>query len=122
MSNQRVVLHLKVPYLTQWGQNLVVTGAGALFGNWDAAKGHKMSCYHVEEQLIWEAKLEVPLLPQYSYSFAVVDEAGNKDFVEFLPQSISLPEGLSNGDTIHVFHEWQVGCSCFEVIWENVVQ
>ena len=34
-EEKRILLHFKTRYLTKWGQNLVVSGAGVLFGNYD---------------------------------------------------------------------------------------
>lgn len=35
---RRVHLHIRVPYMTQWGQHLVLVGSGALLGNFSVSK------------------------------------------------------------------------------------
>ena len=59
-QQRRVVLHFSVPYLTHWGQSVVVYGASAVLGGWDAKRGHALACRHEGEALIWEARVRVP--------------------------------------------------------------
>ena len=34
-EDKRILLHFVTNYFTKWGENVVVSGAGALFGNFD---------------------------------------------------------------------------------------
>jgi hypothetical protein len=34
-EEKRILLHFVTKYFTQWGQNVVVSGSGVLFGNYD---------------------------------------------------------------------------------------
>jgi len=34
-EEKRILLHFVTKYLTKWGQNVVVSGAGVLFGSYD---------------------------------------------------------------------------------------
>lgn len=49
---QRVFVHLKVQYMTQWGERVVIYGEGALLGSWDSAKGYSLHCHHVGTELV----------------------------------------------------------------------
>ncbi len=59
-EQRRVVLHFSVPYLTHWGQSVMVYGASAALGGWDAKRGHPLTCRHEGEALVWEARVHVP--------------------------------------------------------------
>jgi hypothetical protein len=66
---RRVCLYFRVPYMTVWGQSLVVSGDGRALGDWDPLHGAKMSCKHVGEELVWEAHLSVPYTDSFRYRF-----------------------------------------------------
>ncbi|KAF5838691.1 hypothetical protein DUNSADRAFT_2387 [Dunaliella salina] len=74
MGSKRINLHLRVPFFTTWGQNLVVCGAGAMMGNWDPKRGHPMHCHHEKDVLVWEALLTLPWQAQFSYKYVVVED------------------------------------------------
>ena len=59
-EQRRVVLHFSVPYLTHWGQSVLVYGASAALGGWDAKRGQPLTCRHEGEALVWEARVHVP--------------------------------------------------------------
>ena len=52
----RVTLRFRVPYATQWGENLVLTGDDDRLGAWEPARGSWMQCTHVGDELIWQAR------------------------------------------------------------------
>ena len=59
-EQRRVVLSFSIPYPTSWGQSVIVYGASAVLGGWDAKRGHSLTCKHEGEALIWEARVRVP--------------------------------------------------------------
>jgi Starch binding domain len=103
------VIHLRVPYPTRWGQNLVVTGAGAALGNWEVKRGHWMSCHHLADQLVWEAVLSVPLVPRFTYKYVVVNELLETEATEERTRKLELPPDLEAGHVVDVFDVWQAG-------------
>lgn len=58
-EQRRVVLSFSIPYPTSWGQSVIVYGASAVLGGWDAKRGHSLTCKHEGEALIWEARVHV---------------------------------------------------------------
>jgi Starch binding domain len=56
-SAQRVHLQFRVPFLSTWGQSVLLIGQGALLGNWDVKKGVKMSCKH-EDVLVRQSNMK----------------------------------------------------------------
>uniref|UniRef100_A0A7S3QVA9 4-alpha-glucanotransferase n=2 Tax=Dunaliella tertiolecta TaxID=3047 RepID=A0A7S3QVA9_DUNTE len=110
MGSKRINLHLRVPFFTSWGQNLVVCGAGAMMGNWDPKRGHPMHCHHEKDVLVWEALLSLPWQAQFSYKYVVVedgDDDGKKmEKWELDEHVISLPSTLKNGDVVEVLDTW----------------
>lgn len=65
--DRHVSLHFRVPYMTVWGQSLVVSGDGRALGDWDPLAGARMSCKHVGEELVWEAHVSVPFVDSLRY-------------------------------------------------------
>ena len=106
-STPRVTLLFRVPYMTQWGQNLVVVGAGERLGEWKARAGPWMGCSFEGETLVWTVILSVPWTPAIEYKYAVVDEQ-----VEVVRQE-SLLDSF-----IYYFGAWSV----FQVSWLEMLQ
>ncbi|GAX79494.1 hypothetical protein CEUSTIGMA_g6935.t1 [Chlamydomonas eustigma] len=108
--DQRINIHFRIPYFTRWGQNLVITGAGALLGDWDPSKGQTMRCHHEgQDVLIWEALISLPWQPSYKYKYAVVQHSEGLMKVDKLDQQeriVTLPEGLNSGDVVEVMDVW----------------
>lgn len=102
----RVSLHFKVPYWTQWGQNLVVL----LSQGSDGTKRHALSCMHQGEELVWEGETQVSASARgIEYSYAIIDEADEIEAEEVSRRALALPDGLADGSVIELRDSWQVG-------------
>lgn len=54
---KRCTIRFRVAFPTRWGENLVVSGSDVRLGAWDSKKGLWMSCHHVGDLLVWQARL-----------------------------------------------------------------
>eukprot|EP00798_Chlamydomonas_sp_ICE-L_P028576 gene28576-31736_t len=110
-NDKRVHLQFRVPFLTNWGQSLVLCGSGALLGNFDPKKGIEMHCHHEKDVLVWECGVLIPWQPSVTYKYCVVRQAGEDgisvDKWEVESRTIPLHDGLSNGDIILVADVWK---------------
>ena len=125
----RVSLHFKLPYWTQWGQNLVVL----LSQGSDGTKRHALNCTHQSEELVWEGETQVSASARgLEYSYAIIDEADEIEAEEVSRRALALPDGLADGSVIELRDSWQVGdcgrCSFldttvyrFEARWKGQV-
>ena len=117
---KRLNLMFAIPYHTEWGQCLVLSGSHPHLGSWDPTLALPLSPKHVRGHLFWIASL--PLLPTddlrcpFLYHYSVVDynsrrilrsEAGS-------PHSLSLPADASDGSLIEIHDLWQVRKICKE--------
>ncbi len=73
--DRRVTLHFTVPYSTVWGQNILLTGSGALLGGLQWSRARNMTCHHEKDALVWEATVVLPWKPFYTYKYALVRQA-----------------------------------------------
>ncbi|XP_024540103.1 4-alpha-glucanotransferase DPE2 isoform X1 [Selaginella moellendorffii] len=111
---RRVSLRFRIPYFTQWGQNLIVTGSHSSLGSWNLHQGLAMVPHHDEElgELVWTAQLAVREGFQARYSYCVVDDKRNAVRREAgIPRSFVLPDGIPNGSIVDLYDLWQEGCS-----------
>ena len=53
---KRFTVRFRVAFPTKWGENLVVSGSDVRLGAWDSKKGLWMSCHHVGDLLVWQAR------------------------------------------------------------------
>lgn len=53
---KRFTVRFRVAFPTKWGENLVVSGSDVRLGAWDAKKGLWMSCHHVGDLIVWQAR------------------------------------------------------------------
>ncbi|XP_024395916.1 4-alpha-glucanotransferase DPE2 [Physcomitrium patens] len=105
---KRLNILFKLPYNTQWGQNLMIIGSDALLGAWVVEKGQRLMPRQEGDVLVWEVSISVSERFETEYNYVVVDdrfrglrrESGAR-------RVLSLPEGLSNGATVEVHDLWQ---------------
>ncbi|KAK9824488.1 hypothetical protein WJX72_010729 [[Myrmecia] bisecta] len=100
-----VVLHFRIPFATRWGQHIVVYGEGSVLGNWDISRAHRLTCQHVDDRLIWEGRLKIPVVPSISYRYALVLEDGTVEKTEREARTVaflSQPDGV-----IDLLDDWQ---------------
>ncbi|KAG6552731.1 hypothetical protein Mapa_005678 [Marchantia paleacea] len=109
---KKINIRFRIPYYTQWGQNLMISGSDALLGNWTVAQGQWMTPRHEGESLVWQALISVPDHFETHYKYCLVDdkfnvikwESGSRRF-------LALPQGIEDGATVDVHDSWQVGTS-----------
>lgn len=102
-------IHFRVSYWTQWGQSLVLNGAGLLLGDWNPSRGLPMKCHHEGDRLIWECVVVVPTgRPYLEYHYSVVSEERGVEKEEMGHRRLILGSSLVNGMRVEVFDSWQV--------------
>ncbi|KAL3639650.1 4-alpha-glucanotransferase dpe2 [Castilleja foliolosa] len=109
-ASNTVILCFKIPYYTQWGQNLLACGSEPILGSWNLKKGLLLKPSHQGDELIWSGNLSVSPGFNGEYSYYVVDdeknvlrwEAGKKG-------KMLLPIGVQNGQLAELRDLWQTG-------------
>ncbi|XP_008796184.1 4-alpha-glucanotransferase DPE2 isoform X2 [Phoenix dactylifera] len=107
-SLSTVTLLFKLPYYTQWGQSLLISGSEAVLGSWNVKKGLVLSPFHQGNELIWCGRIAVPIAFTCEYSYYLVDddrnvlrwEGGKK-------RNLILPEGILEGEVVEIHDLWQ---------------
>lgn len=105
----RVNLRFKLPYMTVWGQNLMVVGSDPIFGSWNIKQGIWMTPHHEGDVLVWQAFVSVPEAFDFEYRYCLVDEKLNVLKWE-APEKrkLAIPEGLADGAVVDILDNWQV--------------
>lgn len=107
-SLSTVTLIFKLPYYTQWGQSLVISGSEPLLGSWNVKRGLGLSPLHQGDELIWCGKIAVSIGFECEYSYYLVDddrnilrwEAGKR-------RKLVLPKGIKEGEVVEIHNLWQ---------------
>eukprot|EP00775_Hariotina_reticulata_P007782 gene7782-7980_t len=108
-KERRINVHFRIPYMTQWGQSIVLTGTGALLGNMNYDKGIILKCHHEKDALVWDALVSLPWQPCYKYKYAIVRQEDGQQVVEseeLLEHTLLLQQGLGHGDVVEVLDTW----------------
>ncbi|XP_068659534.1 4-alpha-glucanotransferase DPE2 [Aristolochia californica] len=123
-SLKMVNLSFRLPYYTQWGQSILVSGSEPLLGSWNVKKGFLLSPFHQGQELIWCGRIAVPKGFHCEYSYYLVDgdlnvlrwEAGKK-------RKISLPEGIQGEEVLELHDLWQTASETlfFRSAFKNVI-
>ncbi|MQL94315.1 hypothetical protein Taro_026964, partial [Colocasia esculenta] len=108
-SLETVTLVFRIPYYTQWGQSLLVSGSEPVLGSWNVKHGLLLSPMHQGEELVWCGKLSVASGFKCEYIYYVVDddrnilrwEAGRR-------RKLVLPEAIQEGEMLETHDLWQV--------------
>ncbi|CAA6654001.1 unnamed protein product [Spirodela intermedia] len=118
-----VTLVFKIPYYTQWGQSLLISGSEPLFGSWDVKRGLLLSPVHKPDDLLWWEKITVASGFRSEYSYYVVNddrnvlrwEAGRR-------REVILPEGTQEG-VVEIYDLWQAATETlfFRSAFKNVI-
>ena len=104
-----VSVSFRIPYYTQWGQNLLVCGSIPLLGSWNVRRGLLLSPVHESSELTWHGSIEVPSGFECEYSYYVVDEDKNILREEMGKKRKLLLSGCIQDGEIVEFHDlWQV--------------
>ncbi|KAK1292418.1 4-alpha-glucanotransferase DPE2 [Acorus calamus] len=107
-SLKTVTLIFKVPYYTQWGQSMLISGSELVLGSWNVRRGLVLSPFHEGNELIWCGRVSVPIGFSCEYSYHLVDddrnilrsEGGKK-------RKLVLPEGIEEGHSMLLYDLWQ---------------
>ncbi|KAL2630387.1 hypothetical protein R1flu_015073 [Riccia fluitans] len=110
--SKKIYLRFRIPYYTQWGQSLAISGSGAALGNWNVAQSQRMTPQHEGDSLVWEVMIAVPDNFETQYKYCLVDdklnlikwEAGSRRF-------LSIPQAIEAEATVDVHDSWQDGSS-----------
>lgn len=127
-SDRKLLVHFRTSYFTQWGEHVAVCGEGPLFGNWDVKKAHWLSCRHLGDELLWEGLVPIPVVREFTYRLAVVNEGFEVLKWASERHTVVLPEGLEDGAIVDVDEVWTdeghpslvLARSAFaRVVWRN---
>ncbi|XP_010315588.2 4-alpha-glucanotransferase DPE2 isoform X3 [Solanum lycopersicum] len=100
----------RIPYYTQWGQNVLICGSDRLLGSWNVKKGLLLKPSHQGEELIWSGSIPVPPGYQSEYSYYVVDDRRNILRWEVgKKRKLLLPDGFQDGQSLELHDLWQTG-------------
>eukprot|EP00899_Mesostigma_viride_P026609 jgi/Mesvir1/7132/Mv09233-RA.3 len=103
-----VTVHFRVKYMTVWGENLMISGPGHLFGSWNVKQGVWMTPLHRGDDLYWQATLSFPLGTNLEYQYVVVDERLKVLKWEGSPaRVVTLLNNLKGGDVVNILDTWQ---------------
>ncbi|XP_072996367.1 4-alpha-glucanotransferase DPE2 [Typha latifolia] len=107
-SLSSVTLNFKLPYYTQWGQSLVLSGSEPVLGSWNVKQGIALSPVHQGDELIWCGRVAVSLGFECEYSYYLVDDHRNILRWETVKKrKLVLPEGIQEGDVVEIHDLWQ---------------
>jgi hypothetical protein len=107
---RKVTLSFRLPYFTQWGQNLMVCGSDPALGAWKTKQGLRMSPrLQAADALVWHATLTVPHDFSCDYSYYLVDDQQNVLRSETGKRhAFALPHGLPDEAAVEIYDLWQV--------------
>ncbi|XP_052172556.1 4-alpha-glucanotransferase DPE2 isoform X8 [Diospyros lotus] len=109
-SKKSVKLSFRIPYYTQWGQTLLVSGSEPVLGSWNVKKGLVLSPCHEGDELVWRGNVGVPPGFGCEYSYYVVDDDRNVLRWEIgKKRKVVLPDALQNGELVELHDLWQTG-------------
>lgn len=80
-TSNSVTLCFKIPYYTEWGQNILLCGSEPALGAWNVKRGLLLKPSHYGDELIWSSTLGVPAGFSFEYSYYVVD--GDKNVLRW---------------------------------------
>lgn len=104
-----VKVGFRLPYYTQWGENLLVCGSQPALGSWDVKKGLLLTPLHDGDELFWRGSFTVPIGFESEYNYYVVDdkknvlrwETGNR-------RQLVVPDVIKGGQILEFHDLWQV--------------
>ncbi|XP_039128706.1 LOW QUALITY PROTEIN: 4-alpha-glucanotransferase DPE2-like [Dioscorea cayenensis subsp. rotundata] len=107
-SLSAVTLIFKLPYYTQWGQSLLISGSEPVLGNWNVKKGLALSPIHQGDELVWCGKIAVANGFKCEYSYYLVDD--NRNILRWevgKKRKFELPEGVEVGELVEIHDLWK---------------
>lgn len=101
-------LSFRIPYFTQWGQSILVSGSEPVLGSWNVKQGLVLKPFHQGDQLIWSGRITVPIGFKCEYSYYLVDADRNVlRWEEGKKRMLILPEGIQEGEVLELRDLWQ---------------
>ncbi|KAH9299660.1 hypothetical protein KI387_031342, partial [Taxus chinensis] len=107
---RKINIRFRIPYYTQWGENLAVCGSDPGVGCWDPNKALRMVAYHEGDILFWHATLTVADDFSCDYNYCLVDDQRNIiKWESGQRRSFTLLQGLPDGASVDVYDLWRDG-------------
>uniref|UniRef100_A0A0D6QV62 4-alpha-glucanotransferase n=1 Tax=Araucaria cunninghamii TaxID=56994 RepID=A0A0D6QV62_ARACU len=107
---RKISLRFRLPYYTQWGENLAVCGSDPGLGAWDVKKALRLVPHHHGDVLFWHGTLTVAEDFSCEYNYCVVDDQRNVlKWESGKRRSFSLPEGIPDGGAVDIYDLWRDG-------------
>ncbi|KAK8919301.1 4-alpha-glucanotransferase DPE2 [Platanthera zijinensis] len=107
-SLSSVTLIFRIPYYTQWGQSLLISGSIPVLGAGNVKQGLGLIPFHQGEELIWQGKISVPIGFQCEYCYYLVDDHRNiLRWEAGMKRKVSLPAGINGGEVVEIHDLWQ---------------
>jgi len=111
-KSSTVTVTFRLPYYTQWGQSLLISGSHPVLGSGNVKQGLALSPFHQGDELIWCGKITVAIGFECGYKYYLVDdnrnilrwEAGKK-------RKLIIPAGIKGGGVVEIHDLWQVSIS-----------
>nr|ACN50178.1 disproportionating enzyme 2 [Annona cherimola] len=123
-SLKSVSLSFRLPYFTQWGQSILVSGSEPVLGSWNVKHGLLLCPTHQGGELVWSGRISVPTAFGCEYNYYLVDddknilrwEAGQK-------RRLILPEGIQEGAVVELHDLWQTASEAifYRSAFKNVI-
>ncbi|KAL5994695.1 4-alpha-glucanotransferase dpe2 [Asimina triloba] len=123
-SLKSVSLAFRLPYFTQWGQSILVSGSEPVLGSWNVKQGLLLSPTHQGGELVWSGRIAVPITFGCEYSYYLVGddrnvlrwEAGQR-------RRLILPEGIQEGAVVELHDLWQTASEAifYRSAFQNVI-
>ncbi|KAJ3683783.1 hypothetical protein LUZ60_014010 [Juncus effusus] len=103
-----ITLLFKIPYYTQWGQSLILSGSTPTLGSWNLKQALSMHPVHQGDELMWCARAGVTAGFTCDYKYYVVDESRNVlRWESEKGRKFVLPDGAKDGDLVEIHDLWQ---------------
>lgn len=113
-STKSVTVSFRIPYYTNWGENLLVCGSDSVLGSWNVKKGVLLSPNHQGNDLIWSGSVTVPSGFSGEYNYYLVD--GERKVLRWemgAKRKLSVPDEVKDGEVLEFRDLWQVSCHLF---------
>ncbi|CAN6443473.1 unnamed protein product [Victoria cruziana] len=104
---KRLLLLFRIPYYTQWGESLLVSGSEPALGIWNVKRGLLLTPVHANNELLWCGTLSVPVGFRCEYGYFLVDDDRKVLRWEGSRHSIALTSEFQEGDVVEVHDLWQ---------------
>lgn len=120
---RKINLRFRIPYYTQWGENLAVCGSDPAVGGWDVNKAVRMVPYHQGDIIYWHATLTVAHDFSWDYNYFVVDDQRSVLKRESSKrQTLALPQSLPDGASVDVYDLWLDGSAPASLLSKSAFQ